>query len=123
MTTAAGHDNETQRLLPPEFAILERWAADWALPTERERYTKRLASSMAELKEFYDEVLAVAPDAKKYLDELDLNDMPESAQRLLWLLFMLIMASYPVELWGQPRTPDCGAADFYRVTEPSSFPV
>ena len=30
--------------LPPEFADLEAFS-DWALPTERERYAKRLASN------------------------------------------------------------------------------
>ena len=39
--------------LPPEFADLEPFA-DWCLPTEAERYAKRLASSMDELQAFYD---------------------------------------------------------------------
>ena len=39
--------------LPPDFADLEPFA-DWALPTEAERYAKRLASTMAELQAFYD---------------------------------------------------------------------
>ena len=32
--------------LPEEFADLERFA-DWCLPTEEERYQKRLGSTMA----------------------------------------------------------------------------
>ncbi len=39
--------------LPPDFADLEPWA-DWALPTEPERYAKRLASPFGELQAFYD---------------------------------------------------------------------
>jgi hypothetical protein len=34
--------------LPSEFADLERFT-DWCLPTEQERYTKRLSSTMAEM--------------------------------------------------------------------------
>ena len=40
-------------VLPPAFADLEPFAA-WCLPTEAERYAKRLASSMDELQAFYD---------------------------------------------------------------------
>ena len=39
--------------LPPAFEDLEPWA-DWALPTEPERYAKRLASEFDELQAFYD---------------------------------------------------------------------
>ena len=39
--------------LPAEFADLEPFA-DWALRAERERYAKRLASTMDELQAFYD---------------------------------------------------------------------
>ncbi len=42
--------------LPPAFADLEPYAA-WSLPTERERFAKRLASSMEELESFYDAAL------------------------------------------------------------------
>ena len=38
--------------LPAEFADLERFT-DWCLPTEQERYTKRLNSTMAEMQQFY----------------------------------------------------------------------
>ena len=43
--------------LPEEFADLERFS-DWCLPTEEERYAKRLASSMDEMQELYDAGLA-----------------------------------------------------------------
>ena len=36
----------TQSLLPPEFADLEPFAADWCLPTERERFAKRMSTSV-----------------------------------------------------------------------------
>ena len=39
--------------LPEEFADLERFT-DWCLPTEAERYAKRLTSTMAEMQAFYD---------------------------------------------------------------------
>ena len=53
--------------LPSEFADLEPFA-DWCLPTEQERYTKRLASTMAEMQEFYDAAFGRLEEAMVYLD-------------------------------------------------------
>ena len=44
-------------MLPTEFAELEAFS-EWCLPTEAERYAKRLASSMAEMQAFYDAITA-----------------------------------------------------------------
>jgi hypothetical protein len=50
-------------LLPTEFADLEPFN-EWCLPTEPERYAKRLASSMVQMKAFYD---AITPRAEEAL--------------------------------------------------------
>jgi hypothetical protein len=109
-------------LLPPAFAELDRFI-EWAIPTERDRYLKRLSSSMAELQEFYDAVVLRADDARKYLDEFDYPDLPPDALRLLWMLFSLIVISYATDVFGQPRVPDSGSAYVERVGEPASFPA
>ena len=96
---------------PPDFADLEPYA-DWALATEAERYAKRLASSMDELQAFYDAAFPRLEEAMAYLDALDLDDLPEDATRLLWLCYSLVNASFPVEVWRQPRVPDSGAASW-----------
>ena len=97
------------RQLPPAFAELERYI-EWAIPTERERYEKWLSSSMSELKEFYDAVVMRADDARKYLDDFEYPDLPPDALRLLWMMFSLIVVSYAVDVFGQPRVPDSGSA-------------
>jgi len=104
--------------LPPEFADLEPFA-DWALPTERERYAKRLSSSMGELQAFYDAALPRLEDAAAYLEKLPLDALPEEATRLLHLCYSLINASFPVEAWRQPRVPDSGASTLEVVIEPA----
>ena len=104
--------------LPPEFADLEPFA-DWALRTEGERYEKRLASTMDELQAFYDAALPRLEEATAYLDGLDLDTLPDDAKRLLWLCYSLVNASFPVEVWRQPRVPDSGAASFHAVVEPA----
>ena len=108
----------TQSLLPPEFADLEPFAADWCLPTERERFAKRMSSSMDEIQAFYDAFFPRAEEAIEYCDQFPLDELPEDAERLLQLLYSLVMASFPVEAWRQPHVPDSGAAYLDLVIEP-----
>lgn len=95
--------------LPAEFSDLEPFA-DWALQTETARYAKRLASSMDDLQTFYDAAFPRLDDALDYLDSFELSALPDDAERLLWLYCSLVNASFPVEVWRQPRVPDSGAA-------------
>jgi hypothetical protein len=104
--------------LPPEFADLEPFS-DWVLEFERERYAKRLASTMDELQAFYDAAFPRLADAKSYLDQFELDALPADAKRLLWLCYSLVNASFPVEVWRQPRVPDSGAATFEMIVEPA----
>lgn len=105
-------------MLPDEFADLEPFAEKWCLATERERFAARVSSSMDELQAFYDAFFPRADDAIEYCDTFPLDDMPEDAERLLQLLYSLIMVSFPVEAWRQPHIPDSGAAYLDLVIEP-----
>jgi hypothetical protein len=104
--------------LPSEFADLEPFS-DWCLEFERERYAKRLASTMAELQAFYDAAFPRLEAAMAYLDQYALDALPEDATHLLWLCYSLVNASFPVEVWHQPRVPDSGAARIDVVVEPA----
>jgi hypothetical protein len=101
--------------LPSEFADLEPYA-DWALSSERERYAKRIASTMDELQAFYDAAFPRMEAALQYLDQFSLDALPDDAQQLLWLYCALVTVSFPVEVWRQPRVPDSGASSFDEVT-------
>jgi hypothetical protein len=105
-------------VLPADFADLEPFA-DWAIPTEKARYAKRLASTMDELQAFYDAAFPRLEAAMAYLDALPLDELPEDAKRLLWLCCALTTVSFPVEVWRQPRVPDSGPASFDAVQEPA----
>jgi hypothetical protein len=105
--------------LPEAFAELEPYVADWARPTRAERYAVRLSKSMDEITEFYDAIAPQAEEAIAYLDTLDLNALPEDATRLLHLLYSMILVSYAVNIFKQPRIPDSGAAFFDMVAEPA----
>ena len=96
--------------LPEEFADLERFS-DWCLPTEEERYTKRLDSTMAEMQELYDAGLTRLEDIMVYVDaRFPLKGMPDDAKALVHLGQSIVMVSFPVEVWKQPRVLDSGAA-------------
>jgi hypothetical protein len=105
-------------MLPEEFADLERYAADWCLATEAERYAKRMASSMEEMRAFYDTITPRAEAAIAFCDTFALDAMPEEALNLMHLLYSMIMVSFPVEVWSQARVPDSGAATLACVVEP-----
>jgi hypothetical protein len=107
------------RLLPEGFAELEPWVADWARATRKERYDVRLSKSIEQLSEFYDAIAARAEEAIAYLDGKDLDALPDDATRLLQLLYSMILVSYPVNVFMQPRIPDSGAASFDAVAEPA----
>jgi hypothetical protein len=104
--------------LPADFADLEPFL-DWSLETEAERYAKRLSSSMDEIQTFYDAAFPRLEDAMAYLDKFDLKKLPEDATRLLWLYYSVVNASFPVEVWRQPRVPDSGAASMDAIIQPA----
>jgi len=105
-------------LLPAEFADLEPFA-EWAIPTERARYEKRLSKTMDELQGFYDAAFARLDAGTSYLEQYDLNDMPDEAKRLVWLFCSLVTVSFPVEVWRQPKVPDSGSTALEAVAEPA----
>jgi len=104
-------------MLPTDLADLEPFS-DWCLPTERERYDKRLASTMTDMQAFYDAVTERAEEAISYCDKFPLDDMPEDVLNLMHLLYSMIMVSFPIECWKQPRVPDSGAASMDCLSEP-----
>ncbi|MFC9641419.1 hypothetical protein ACFTZF_23095 [Streptomyces mirabilis] len=104
-------------MLPSDFAKLEPHS-DWILGSERERYAKRLASSMADMQAFYDAAFPLLDRATTHLDKFPLDDLPEPERNLMLLMFSLVMVSFPIEVWKQPRVPDSGAAYLDVIAEP-----
>jgi hypothetical protein len=105
-------------MLPKEFADLEPFAAEWCLPAEPARYEKRLATSMDDIQAFYDAITSRAEDAMTYLDQYTLDDMPQEALNLMYLLYSMITVSFAVECWRQQFVPDAGAAQLDLVVAP-----
>ena len=105
-------------LLPAEFADLEAFAPTWCLATEPERYQQRLGSTMAEMQAFYDVITPRAEAAIEHCDRFPIDDLPVEVRNLVRLLHSMVMVSFPVEVWRQPRVPDSGASDLVCTHEP-----
>jgi hypothetical protein len=105
-------------LLPSAFAELEGFAQIWCLPTEAERWNQRLASGMAEMREFYDAFFPRLEEAIEYCDKFPLDDVPEDAVHLLHLIYSLVMVAMAVEVFGQTKPTDSADAVLDRVGEP-----
>jgi len=103
---------------PPDFADLEPFAG-WALPTERERYAKRIACTMDELQTFYDAAFPRLQGATSYLEQVELDGISDEDKHLLWMFCALVTVAFPVEAWSQPRVPDSGASSIDAVVEPA----
>jgi len=111
--------SDASTTLPDGFSELEPYVADWARPTRQERYDMRLSKTIEELAEFYDAIAARAEEAIEHLNARELDSLTEADARLLQLLYSLIIVSYPVNIFSQPRIPDSGAAFFDCVVEPT----
>ena len=104
-------------MLPEEFADLEQFD-DWFLGSEAQRYAKRLGSTMVDMQAFYDAITPRAEEAIAYCDKFSLDDLPEDVLNLMHLLYSMIIVSFPVECWKQPKVPDTGATSLDCVIEP-----
>src|ERR1700752_3787530 len=104
--------------LPEAFGGLERFS-DWCLPTEEERYQKRLNSTMAEMQELYDAGMERLEEIMVYVDaRFPLKGMPDEAKALVHLGQSIVMVSFPVEVGKQPRVLDSGASYIQLIKEP-----
>jgi hypothetical protein len=103
--------------LPQAFADLEPFA-DWVLPSEYDRYEKRLNSTQEELQAFYDAAFPRLQQSTDYLKSVSMDGISEEDQNLLWLFCSLVTVSFPVEVWRQPRVPESGASSFDVYVEP-----
>ena len=101
--------------LPSEFSDLEQFA-QWTLPTSVERNKKRIESPMSEITAFYNAMLPRLEKALAYLDQFSLQEMPQDAQRLMFLTLSLAEVSIAVELFHEPKvTGGCDPALFKTV--------
>lgn len=98
--------------LPEPFQSLAPFRA-WALATERERRAKRLSSSMKEIQAFYDALFPQLEAVVAYLDQFPLDQLPEEARSLYYLMLSLVEVTSAVELYHHPH--------IFEAIEPTRF--
>ena len=72
--------------LPGPFAMLLPFVDDWALTNEEDRFRKLMATSIDDLREFYDAMAPFAEEVSNYLNGFNSQNMPEDARTLFHLL-------------------------------------
>ncbi len=106
-------------MLPPEFVDLERFAADWALPSERARNQFRVQRSLPELEDYYQTIFPRMDALCDYIDQFSLDAMPRPAARLLQLGLMLMEVVPAVEIYRAPDVPNAIVHDRLRILSPN----
>lgn len=106
------------RVFPEGFEALEPYA-DWAVPTEKARFAKRVSSTMDELDEFYNVAFPLLKSSTERLENTSLEGIPEPDKRLLWLFCSLVTVAFSVEAWRQPKVPDSGPSSIDAILEPA----
>lgn len=87
--------------LPAGFGDLEPWIA-WALPSERERMAKRVASPMDEIIAFHAAMSARLEAIVHYLNQFPYADLAPDARRLCDMALSLVEVSSLVEMYKDP---------------------
>ena len=93
--------------LPKQFADLERFVtAGWALPREHDRWARRVNSSTAEIKDFYETILPRMEAIVQYLDRNPLDKVPETDRPLLYLALAFMDVAPSWEIFQAPDVPE-----------------
>ncbi|MEL0081537.1 MAG: hypothetical protein VW985_00660 [Gammaproteobacteria bacterium] len=88
--------------LPEAFSVLNPHAEKWALATEAARRETRMRSTQEELMAFYLAMKPLLDDAIQYLNDFDLDALPEPEQNLLNTALSLVEVSMATELFHNP---------------------
>ena len=93
--------SETSKL-PADFLSLNAWSG-WIIAGEESRREKCAATSMSELRRFYDAMLESADSILEHLNTFPLDELPVPEQNLFYLLQSFIEASMSIEMFEQPE--------------------
>ncbi len=86
-------------LLPDKFTQLELHVNTWSYPSELERSQQRWRASVPEFQSFYDAMLPVLDDVMDYLDQYEVDAIPEEALALYHLALAFAEAAPHNELY------------------------
>ena len=102
-------DLASATLLPPGFAALDPFVAAWVLPDAAARMVKRQASTIAEIRSFYDAIIPL-----DHLRAHKLGALSAEGERLLKLMLALAEIGPAVEWFDDPKVYDGFSVDRIR---------
>ncbi|KVR68973.1 hypothetical protein WL74_29285 [Burkholderia cepacia] len=115
----------TDALLPADFDDLASFVDDWAISTECDRYAKRLATPLGEIRDFYNAISPRMDEIMRHLGAYpatNLAALPECTLRLYRLALSYFEASHPIELhWSSPNLADSFPAERIIYQSPSTI--
>ena len=94
--------------LPTEFRDLE-YFSEWALAQRKDRFKKRLNTSMEQITAFYNAMVPRIDAIVKYLNQKPLKDLNAAENSLLSMALSLIEVSRCIERWNAPDSGAFGA--------------
>src|SRR5882672_469683 len=98
--------------LPPQYRDLEPFIADWALESEGARLKKLVATSIDDLRVFYDAIFGRSAEIRDYLSERKLDSLTAEEKTLFFLLMTFIEVAHPIELnWKETDIDDAFSLD------------
>ena len=96
----------TQKL-PAQYRDLEPFVAEWGLETEGDRLKKLVATSIDDLRVFYDAIYPRSAEIRDYLSEKKLDALTAEEKTLFFLLMTFIEVAHPIELnWKETDIDD-----------------
>ncbi|MFM8554730.1 MAG: hypothetical protein ACKODG_00855 [Betaproteobacteria bacterium] len=104
----------SHRPVPAQFASLQPFVEEWALGSEEERYTRLHQVSLAELRAFYDAMMACLPEALAFLDGFPLDALSSEARTIMDLAQTFAHTAHPIDL-GWKDVDFRGACDWRKV--------
>ena len=90
----------------PDFHYLADYIESWGLPTREARLEKRLASTLDELKDFYEAVSPHLGDIIVFLNQWPLDEIPTEHRGLADAALMMCEVDSPVNKWRSPTLDD-----------------
>ena len=95
-----------QMNLPQGFESLAPFTAAWTLPDAAARMAKRQASTIEDIRCFYDAILPHGAAALEYLKKYELGALPEEGEHLLKLMLSLAEVAPAIEWYNNPKVYD-----------------
>src|SRR4030081_3545717 len=107
--------------LPAQYRDLEPFVADWALETEAQRLKKLVATSIDELRVFYDAMFPRSAEIRDHLSKKKLDALTPEEKTLFFLLMTFIEVAHPIELnWKETDIDDAFSLDRMTIAH---FPI